>query len=94
MNDSKVIISVISCPDERCECHYHKGDSWEMNSFQIPGGLCVGAMSALLPWLTCIKYGAHIPWSKNGKIEVCCSDADYPVTFQLEIREENEIHLF
>lgn len=70
-----------------CEANYKVGDSWKMEDGMLPGGICVGAMSALLPWITCIKYNANIPWSEPKKITVCCTDPDYPVVFEIR-REE------
>ncbi len=86
----KMKIEVVSVPDKRCECKYVKGMTWVMDGPELPGGLCIGAMSALLPWITCIKYDATMPWTKKGEIEVCCTDADYPVKFKIKIANDDD----
>ena len=92
MNKAKKIqIEVISDVSPKCEMHYYKGKKWIMQDQDLPGGICIGAMSALLPWITCIKYDATLYWEKKGEVTVCCTDADYPVTFKIPVLEdENE----
>lgn len=72
---------------ELCECHYQVNDEWNMTDTTLPEGICIGAMSALLPWITCIKYQAKMPWTAEGKIKVCCTDPDHPVVFEIESLE-------
>ncbi len=84
----KVQIEVTSEVSPKCEMCYHKGQKWIMDSQGLPGGICIGAMSALLPWITCIKYDAKLYWENHGEVTVCCTDADYPVTFKISVLEE------
>lgn len=85
---SKVVIEVVDMKGgPGCENKYIVGQKWEMSGSVMPGGLCIGLMSALLPWITCAKYGARVPWSQPNKINICCTDPDHPVIF--EIRYEN-----
>lgn len=87
---SKIKISVAHTPSsELCECKYVKDQNWIVDGATLPGGICIGAMSALLPWITCIKYKASMPWTKDGKIKVCCTDPDHPVTFEIKLESEN-----
>ena len=86
---NKIQIEVISDVDPRCEMCYKKGQKWIMDGQGIPGGICIGAMSALLPWITCIKYDAKLYWEKEGEVSVCCTDADYPVKFKISILKED-----
>lgn len=85
----KIQIEVMSDVDSRCEMCYHKGQKWIMEDQGLPGGICIGAMSALLPWITCIKYDAELYWEKKGEVNVCCTDSDYPVKFKISVIEEN-----
>lgn len=84
----KIQIEVISDVDPRCEMNYYKGKKWIMDGQDLPAGICIGAMSALLPWITCIKYDATLYWEKKGEVKVCCTDADYPVTFKISVVED------
>lgn len=79
-----LIIEVIDSKEKNgCEQEYKKGKRWIIKDNTIPGGFCVGGLSALLPWITCIKYNANIPWENNNEIKICCTDPDHPVTFQI-----------
>lgn len=85
---SRIIIEVIEKKGGTgCENTYRIGQKWEINGSSLPGGICIGAMSALLPWITCIKYGARMPWSEPGHINVCCTDPDHPVVFEIRYEE-------
>ena len=46
---NKIQIEVVSDVDPRCEMYYKKGQKWIMDGQDLPGGICIGAMSALLP---------------------------------------------
>lgn len=70
-----------------CEKNYKVGQRWEMVDNSLPGGICIGAMSALLPWITCIKYNAKMPWTKPNQIEVCCTDPDHPIVFEITYKD-------
>ena len=86
----KIKIKVVHTPSsELCECNYVQDDSWVFDGATLPGGICIGAMSALLPWITCIKYDASMPWTERGRINVCCTDPDHPVTFEIKLLDEN-----
>ena len=85
---SKIRISVLHTPSpELCECKYTYNKHWIIEDTTLPGGICIGAISALLPWITCIKYKASMPWTEDGVIKVCCTDPDHPVTFEIKLEE-------
>ncbi len=70
-------------------CHWgHKvGDKWLFGYQKSPGGLCLGAMAALLPGIRMLWGGGVFPTSLSGfprgTNQLCCIDPRNPVVFEL-----------
>lgn len=52
---------------------------------KTPGGICMGAFSSILPYLTSLRFGASFPWEDEpGTITLGCPDHENCVVWRLE----------
>ena len=50
-----------------------------------PGGLCMGSLNAVLPYVTALRYGGSFPWTdREGEITIGCPDHENCVVWKLE----------
>jgi uncharacterized repeat protein (TIGR04076 family) len=71
-----------------CAAGHSVGDVFlvpgETEQFQC-SGLCIHALSSMLPKLVAMRYGANLPWLKDPDVAThLCPDAANPHTFQLK----------
>lgn len=57
-----------------CVAGHKPGDSYQMESFLTPSGICIHAFHALYPWLQVIRFRGKIPWEEENQITVACPD--------------------
>ncbi len=58
-----------------CQAGYHEVGDVIMVDGTTPGGVCLGAWTALGPYVTALMYGANFPWeSEEGVATIQCSD--------------------
>jgi uncharacterized repeat protein (TIGR04076 family) len=54
---------------------------------KTPAGICLGAFSSCLPYLTALRFGASFPWEeREGTITIGCPDHVNQVVWRLERR--------
>ena len=83
----KVSVKVIS-QQGTCEAGHKVGDQWLVGD-KAPEGLCIFALSSLLPFITPLMYGGSFPWEKDPDMTtVACPDANNPVVFEIRRRRE------
>ncbi len=67
-----------------CPNGHRAGEEYRVGS-KTPAGICLGAFSACLPYLTALRFGASFPWEKEkGTITVGCPDHVNQVVWRLE----------
>ncbi len=50
-----------------------------------PGGICLGSLNAILPYLTALRFGASFPWEDGeGVVTIGCPDHENCVVWKLE----------
>ncbi|MBD3404160.1 TIGR04076 family protein [candidate division GN15 bacterium] len=76
---------------KKCPAGHKVGDTWTVGRY-TPEGMCLGAFSSLLPYITTLRYGGSFPWEKDpDKATFCCPDAEVVNAFRLErVRPEGE----
>lgn len=57
-----------------CVAGHKPGDTYLMEGFKTPGGLCIHAFHALYPWLQVLRFGGKIPWEKEKEVSLACPD--------------------
>jgi uncharacterized repeat protein (TIGR04076 family) len=68
----------------RCPNGHKVGDEWIVRR-KTPGGMCMGAFSSLLPYLTTLRFGGAFPWEKEaGRGTFACPDHEACTVFELE----------
>ncbi len=68
----------------KCPAGHTIGDQFIVRQ-KTPAGLCLGAFSSLLPYLTTLRFGGSFPWEKNeGEGTFCCPDPNVVNVFHLE----------
>jgi len=76
----------ITLVSQRKKCHagHRVGDEFVVGRHS-PGGLCMGALASLLPYITTLRFGGSFPWEKNGdEGTFCCPDPEVLNVFRLE----------
>jgi uncharacterized repeat protein (TIGR04076 family) len=74
-----LVSQIATCPNG------HKvGDRWRVERL-TPGGICMGAFSSLLPYITTLRCGGSFPWEKEeGEGSFCCPDPNVVNVFHLK----------
>ncbi len=69
---------------KKCPNGHKVGDKFIVGR-KTPGGMCMGAFSSLLPYITTLRYGGSFPWEK-GKHDgtFCCPDPKVVNVFHVE----------
>ncbi len=81
----------ITLVEQTKKCHNgHKvGDEWVVERF-TPAGMCMGAFSSLLPYITTLQFGGSFPWEKTeGAGLFACPDHRVCNVFRLERIEDS-----
>jgi uncharacterized repeat protein (TIGR04076 family) len=69
---------------KKCPAGHKVGDEFLVGNLS-PGGICVGALSSLLPFILTLKFGGSFFWEKKaGEGTFCCPDPKVLNTFRLE----------
>jgi len=67
-----------------CEAGHKVGDEFDCSGLS-PGGICLFALNAIMPFLMPLMFGGTFPWSDDpDKAEAVCPDAENPVVFELQ----------
>jgi len=82
-----VKMTIVSVRD-RCPNGHKVGEEHVVRR-KSPGGICLGSLSAVLPYLTALRYGASFPWEdEEGVITIGCPDHENCVVWRLERLDE------
>ncbi len=66
-----------------CVFEHKVGDEWIVGG-TAPAGLCLPALSALLPFITALRFGGSFYWESNPDVTTfACPDVANPVVFEL-----------
>ena len=66
-----------------CEAGHKTGDEFDCIGLS-PGGICIFAMNAIMPFLMPLMFGGAFPWSGDqDAVEAVCPDAANPVVFEI-----------
>ncbi len=58
------------------DCRYYKeGNNFEIGGF-TPAGICNSAFLAIIRDAQAMRYGAKLPWEKDGKVLTHCPDPE------------------
>ena len=88
MSNEKTQIKIIAKIIDAGKCRYYKqGQSFTIGGF-TPKGMCVSAYMAVIRDAQAMRYGAKMPWEKDGKILTRCPDPEGAL-WQLEKVEES-----
>lgn len=71
-----------------CGAGHSVGEEWVVQRF-TPDGFCGSAYCSIYPDLKVLVFDGKIPWERDGKVRVCCSDCKNTVTFGLEKIKES-----
>jgi uncharacterized repeat protein (TIGR04076 family) len=66
-----------------CPSGHAIGDTWLIEDYELPSGMCMFAYYAMYPFLTALMFGARFPWSGEQVKSVPCGDAANPVIYKL-----------
>ena len=68
-----------------CPVGYKVGDTFYIKNGLTPQGLCMTALSALIPGISVLMVGGSFPWEKDPD-STCRSCQDYknPVIFEIK----------
>ena len=87
----KVVITVKDVKGY-CSAGHKVGDVMEVEGLHITKGrICSSAMVAIYPRIFAMRFGAKIPWAKNGKILAGCPDPENTVIFEISRRRSQEV---
>ena len=76
---------------KKCPAGHRVGDEFIVGNLS-PGGMCMGALSSLLPFIHTLKFGGNFFWEKKaGEGTFCCPDPEVVNTFRLERLGESEV---
>jgi uncharacterized repeat protein (TIGR04076 family) len=69
---------------EKCPNGHRLGEEYLFKNKTV-AGICMGAFSSMLPYLTALRYGASFPWEEQeGAITLGCPDHENCVVWRLE----------
>ncbi len=72
-----------------CPNGHRVGDQWLVEG-KTPGGMCLSAFHAILPFLMHLRFEGDFPWEDAGEAVVCCPDPKVVNVFRLERVERVE----
>jgi len=82
MEVCEVKVKVIS-QKGTCVFGHKEGDEWVVG-FTSPAGLCMGALTALAPFIRTLQYGGEYDYPHgSGVCQLGCPDPYNPVIFEL-----------
>ncbi len=84
--EERTMAVIITVKSGTCHGGYHEvGEEIRVDK-GTPEGMCFGAMGAILPYLTGLRFGADFPWEpEKGCATIHCPD---PKGIVLELRRE------
>ncbi len=78
-----VEVTVVS-QEGRCGAGHKVGDSWTFDQ-KSPEGLCLAAMSPILPFVWALRFKGEFPWAEDKDVQrLACPDSRNPVVFELK----------
>jgi len=78
-----VLITVVS-QKGICDRGNKVGDQWIVKNDKLPKGMCVGAFSAMYPFMRVLMEGGSFSWRTDPDVvHVACIDPDTPVYYEL-----------
>ena len=73
-----------------CHAGHKLGDEWVVGRF-TPAGMCMGAFSSLLPYITTLRFGGSFPWEeREGEATLACPDHHVCNVFHLQRLAEQD----
>lgn len=83
MGISNLTIKVLECKGG-CPLGHKAGDTFEIRGGVSPSGLCMTALSALVPGISVLMLGGSFPWEKDPEATVrACQDYKNAVIFEI-----------
>jgi len=68
----------------KCPIGYKIGDTFYIKDGLSPSGLCMTALSALIPGISVLMVGGSFPWEENPDATCrSCQDYKNPVVFEI-----------
>ncbi len=79
----KAIIVEVECikGEGKCPLGLEIGDSWLIDSAQVPSGFRGWAYNSIFPFIQVLRFGGSFPWESPGEARVSCSDSVNSVFF-------------
>lgn len=82
MRKNDVRVKIVSIKG-KCVFGHKLGDEWVIGATS-PGGMCMGALTALAPFIRTLQFGGEYEWpAGSGTTQLCCPDPFNQVTFEL-----------
>lgn len=70
-----------------CPLGYKVGDTFSIKDGMTPSGLCITALSALIPGISVLMVGGSFPWETDPEATCrSCQDYKNPVIFEIRRR--------
>mgnify|MGYP000940992340 CR=1 FL=1 len=67
-----------------CPLGYKVGDTFYVKDGMTPSGLCITALSALIPGISVLMVGGSFPWEDDPEATCrSCQDYKNPVIFEI-----------
>ncbi len=83
MPRTQVRITLIS-QTGTCPRGHHVGDHW-ITDGASPGGMCLGALSSLIPAINALRFGGSFPWMRESGVGIfACPDNLVQNVFKVE----------
>ncbi len=84
----KVLITV---KGGECRGGHHKVGQQFTFEHTTLGGMCLGAWTAIAPYLITLSCGGNFPWEKEeGMVTIRCPDPEAGITLELRRVDEGE----
>ncbi len=81
----------ITIKDGECRGGYHKVGQVFTFEHTSPGGMCLGAWTAIAPYLITLSCGGNFPWEKEeGVATIRCPDPKAGIILELRRIEEGK----
>jgi uncharacterized repeat protein (TIGR04076 family) len=79
-----VIEVTVKSQKGKCGFGHKVGDKIVFNGRTVEGPICLSALSALMPDIYAMRFGAEFPWNKEKDVSHCpCPDHENPVVFEI-----------
>ncbi len=85
----KVVVEIVEIKGTgKCPLGLIKGQSWLVDSAEVPKGFCGWAYNSIFPFMQVLRFGGSFPWEKEGEALVGCPDPHNKVVFKLTVQKD------